>query len=138
MNDEIWADVPEFEGRYKVSNLGRVKSFGKRGKGGRIKREIILKPSTAGQGYFIVFLYRGGRFPETTPYIHRLVARAFVPNPENKPNVNHLDGVRTNNQATNLEWCTQSGNLIHSWATGLSKHSGKRLLRKRNSKGQFA
>lgn len=101
--EEIWKDVVGFEGLYKVSNCGRVFS---------IKRNIILKQNVngRGQGYFQVGLYNGKN--HTKP-IHRLVAEAFIPNPNEYPQVNHIDEDAKNNHVDNLEWCTSRHNNNH-------------------------
>ncbi len=98
----IWKDIIGYEGLYQVSNTGLVKSL----KG---RRERILKFSSP-RGYKCVKLYKDGK---VNYLVHRLVAKAFIPNPDNKPDVNHLDGVRSNNNAENLEWCTSSENSLH-------------------------
>jgi hypothetical protein len=99
---EIWKDIEGYEGLYQVSNLGRIKSLNFKRSG----KEGILKSNPEG-GYCAVTLShkRRGVF-----YIHRLVATAFIPNPENKPEVNHINHNKRDNRASNLEWVTQSEN----------------------------
>lgn len=92
---------------YAVSNLGRVKS---------LWREKVLAAHPTYRGYVHVKLGRGPHY-----LVHRLVAQAFVPNPDGKPQVNHIDGNPLNNRATNLEWATQSENQLHAVRTGLQK-----------------
>jgi hypothetical protein len=122
---EIWKDIKEFEGRYQVSNMGRVKSLAriivgnKRGKSHKYNwPEKILKFSRTrkGMGYCIVTLSRNGVACYRT--IHRLVAKAFVPNPENKPQVNHKNRKKADNKSSNLEWCTLIENLRHAQLNG--------------------
>jgi len=100
--EEIWRDVIGYEGLYQVSNLGNVKSLNYRYQ----KTERIIKPRDAGRGYYKVMLYKDCKHEERL--VHRLVAQAFVPNPENKHHVHHLDGIRNNNRADNLQWVTGS------------------------------
>ena len=109
LDGEEWRDVEGYDGDYKVSNFGRVKSL----KRGKVK---ILKPMLQGD-YIYVYLCKDGK--ETSITIHRLVAKAFVPNPEGKPEVNHIDGNKLNNCAENFEWTTHSENLRHAIDTGL-------------------
>jgi hypothetical protein len=106
---EIWRDIKNYEGIYEVSNLGRIKSISRNG---TIKENRILKPNKV-MGYSQVGLQKYG----TRKYkkIHRLVAEAFIPNPENKKEVNHKDGNKTNNCVDNLEWVTTSENQLHSY-----------------------
>lgn len=105
---EIWKDIDGYDGLYQVSNLGHVKSF-------RRGRERILKASPNSNGYPKVSL---GKCNNT--FVHRLVATAFVPNPDDKPEVNHINGDKSDNRAVNLEWCTPSENTQHAFTTGLN------------------
>lgn len=110
--DEIWADIPHYEGHYQVSNLGRVKSLYYRNNNSFIpNREKILKQLDA-NGYKRVRLFEKGIHNQFS--VHRLVAQVFIPNPENKPCINHIDGNKENNKVDNLEWCTYSENEQHS------------------------
>ena len=109
---EIWKDIPNYEGLYQVSNLGRVKSTPIC----KHKKPRILK-NIPRNGYFSVILCDGKT--QKNVFVHRLVAECFVPNPENKPIVNHIDGNKSNPHFSNLEWCTQKENVRHAWKTGL-------------------
>ena len=109
---EIWRDIKGFEGYYQISNLGRVKSFCK----GKIK---ILNVLPSKRGYLRVDLRRPNK--RRRCFVHVLVAEAFVPNPENKPQINHRDGNKQNNHFKNLEWSTGSENCQHAYDTGLQK-----------------
>ena len=113
---EIWKDIVGYEGLYQISNFGRTKRTYKNSK---VK---ILKPWINRQGYLIVDLCKNSKskhFP-----IHRLVATAFIQNPENKPEPNHEDGNKFNNHVSNLKWVTKSENIQHAMNSGLN-HSGE-------------
>lgn len=104
--EEIWKDIEGYEGLYQVSNFGRVKSLGRFKKNNQIK-EKILKPRINSSGYKQVSLYN--KFQKTYS-VHRLVAKAFIPNPDNLPQVNHKDENKLNNHVNNLEWCNSKYN----------------------------
>lgn len=103
---ETWKDVEGYEGLYQVSDEGRVKSLKKRF--GRQEGERIMKPSMEWCGYMRLGLTKDGKARIFA--VHRLVAKAFIPNPENKPVINHIDGNRANNRVENLEWATYKEN----------------------------
>lgn len=105
-------DIPGYEGLYKVTEDGDVISVMFRNNHVQKERERVLKPFDNGRGYLTVILRKGGtRKPY---YVHRLVAGAFVENPNNYNVVNHKDGNTHNNSAENLEWCTQQYNVNYS------------------------
>lgn len=110
--DEIWKPVIGYEGLYEVSNLGRVKGLERQGNW----RDNILTQCMIGN-YVKVSLTVNGK--SQNKLVHRLVAQAFIPNPENKPEVNHKDGNKLNNCLDNLEWVTKSENIKHAYRTGL-------------------
>lgn len=122
---EIWKDIPGYEGLYQVSNLGRVKALERMTKRERplFVKERILCPGKR-TGYLIVSL--GSGKARKSYSVHRLVANAFIPNPENKRTVNHKDGNKMNNEASNLEWNTDKENLNHAIKTGLLKYENNR------------
>lgn len=121
MPTEIWKDVVGFEGHYQVSNLGNVRSLPRlrlsRGGSFAPVKGKMLVPQLKKDGYFRVHLRKDEI--NTYPSVHRLVAQAFLDNSENKPCVNHKDGVKVNNTVDNLEWCTVSENTIHAIRCGL-------------------
>lgn len=121
IQQEIWKDVPGYEGYYLVSNLGIVKSLNRTvairsGVYGE-RKGVILKQVNDKFGYPTVPLY--GPRKKARFKIHRLVALAFLDNPENKRTVNHIDGVKDNNRLENLEWATNSENNLHAYKVGL-------------------
>lgn len=106
---EIWKDIPEFENLYQISNYGRIFS---------IRRNKIRKLHNV-KGYYHIILCNNAIDFEFK--VHRLVAKAFIPNPKNKPEVNHKKGIKTDNRAWMLEWCTTKENAQHAFKTGLRK-----------------
>ena len=119
---ENWKDIIGYEGLYQVSNLGNVKSLSKtvlnRGKYPSISKEKIFKYRIDKYGYALFRFTKNNKRKNILG--HRLVALAFLPNPENKPQVNHIDGNKLNNNMDNLEWNTAKENVNHSWRNGLS------------------
>lgn len=105
---EIWRAVVEYEGYYEVSSFGRVKSLPRMTARGMMGGQLMT-PVKNKNGYLTVKLCKEGKIKAF--YIHRLVAEAFIPNPDNLPQVNHKDEVKTNNHVSNLEWITIEGNL---------------------------
>jgi hypothetical protein len=123
MQIETWKSIKGYEGLYEVSNLGRVKSLAKmrwNGKAYHLWEERILKQGTNGNDYLVVNLYKNKNIRLVT--VHRLVANAFVDNPNNFKEVNHLDENRKNNNVNNLEWCTRKYNCNYGNRTEKAKH----------------
>ncbi len=112
---EVWKDIPNFEGMYQVSNYGNIKSLARyisNGKGKRYIDEKILTPIDNGYGYKCIGLRNKQK--KTVKYIHRLVAEMFIPNPKGYKQINHKDENKSNNKATNLEWCDSQYNIDYS------------------------
>ena len=125
---EVWKDIKGYEGKYQVSNLGRVKSLPKRrGRGvGYMCEEMILTQAKHHYGYNVVNLRSNGK--GTTIEVHRLVANAFICNPDNKPQINHANGNKTDNRVENLEWCTNGENQLHKYEVLGCKPFGKPVV----------
>ena len=119
---EVWKDIEGFKGYYQISNKGRVKRLPYEYDmyyGGVAKKPGgVLKERLGTNGYPMACLCMEGK--DYYRIVHRLVAQAFIPNPENKPEVNHKDGVKTNNNVENLEWVTRQENIDHAIRTGLT------------------
>jgi len=108
---EIWKDIEGYEGLYEVSNMGNVKSLEHFDSLGRKHNSIIRKPQRLDSGYVIISLTKNSHHKAFL--LHRLVAKHFLPNPYNLPVINHKDQNPSNNCVDNLEWCTQSYNLMY-------------------------
>ncbi len=122
METEIWKDVVNYEGRYQVSNFGNIKSLPiktKNGNGWYIKKGNTLKQHIQ-FGYSGICL-RGKNMEKKRFQVHRLIAIAFIPNPENKKCVNHKNSIRHDNRLENLEWATHSENNLHAFKYGFQK-----------------
>jgi len=111
--EEIWKDIKNYEKLYKISNYGRLFSY---------KSNKILRYSVRPNGYLKYSLYKNGRYEHIS--MHRLVAQAFIPNPNNYQIVNHIDENKTNNQVDNLEWCISKYNV--NYGTGIKKGQRRR------------
>ena len=124
MKGEIWKDIEGYEGLYQVSNMGRVKSLNYR----RTGKEEILKGVDYGEGYLYVSLWKNGKVKQCR--INRLVAQAFLENPQNLPEVNHKNEDKNDNSIENLEWCSKSYNINYGTR---NKKAGKKLTGKKHS-----
>lgn len=118
MDKEIWKDMKNFKGFYKISNEGQIKN----------KKNKILKTSINHNGYIVVYLYKDGK--KYAKKVHRLVAETFITKIEGKNQVNHIDGNKRNNNVNNLEWCTQSENIKHAYKNNL--YEKQRSIAKKN------
>lgn len=141
--EEIWKDIDGYEGLYQVSNLGNVKSLPRQWKCGCHNTEFshngkILKQTLRSNGYYHVCLNNN---KASQLSVHRIVAVAFIDNFGNKPQVNHINGIKTDNHAENLEWVTRSENLQHAVKHGLIKSGYKKpgsgLKGEKNHKSKF-
>lgn len=120
--DEIWKEVDGYDGNFHVSSFGRIKSLKRHvfsGGKNRLRKERIICATLHRDGYIKCTIQSNGN--RKTYMVHRLVAKTFIPNPENKPQINHKNGVKSDNTVENLEWCNASENGIHSYKLGLSK-----------------
>lgn len=143
MEQEIWKDIKEYEGIYQVSNIGRVRSLDriniykngtKRFEKGKIK--VLSKNKL---GYVQIILNKENK--RCSRRVHRLVAQAFIPNPNRYEEINHIDGNKLNNNATNLEWCNRKQNVRHAINKGLRKkyyerRRDKPMMRKLDALGR--
>jgi len=117
INNEIWIEIEGYEKNYEVSNLGNIRrKYSK-------KTKSLQKKNRDKKDYYTgVCLYQNEKIENKL--VHRLVAQAFIPNPENKPCVNHINSIKHDNRVENLEWCTSRENKIHSIDSGTTKNKG--------------
>jgi len=127
---EIWKDIPEYEGLYKVSNMGNIKNVGYYRNGVILKRERMMTPWLGTPGYLEVSLRKDLKTYRV--FVHRAVALAFISNSENKEQVNHKDGNKLNNNSENLEWVTNSENSVHAFEHGSNVRGEKCSFSKLN------
>ena len=124
--EETWKDIQDFEGKYQISDLGRVKSLYNDNGYKKTYREKILKYSIKKNGYCQVILVKNRK--RYSKNIHRLVAQAFIPNPNNLPCVNHKNEIKSDNVVGNLEWCTISYNTRYSCGVKINQYSINNLF----------
>jgi hypothetical protein len=128
-SNEIWKPIKGFEGLYEVSNLGRIKALTRKkncNRGWGWIKEHIMKPTNCGTGYYRVPLTNKDHIKKYY-LVHRLVAQTFIDNPSNLPQVNHINGDKSNNGVDNLEWCTREDNIKHAYKIGLNP-SRKKII----------
>ena len=116
---EVWRPVPQTNDRYYASNMGRLLT--RRWHNANI--HAIMKPSLDACGYLRTMILKNGEYH--TIKMHREIAKVFIPNPLNKPTINHINGIKTDNRIENLEWATQSENVSHAFAIGLENNAGE-------------
>lgn len=121
---ESWIDIKDFEGKYQISNLGRIKSILRKlnsryGQNRTLNEKFLSLNKDKNTHYVSITLSKDNK--RFTKSIHRLVAQAFIPNPENKCCVNHIDGNPSNNLLTNLEWVTMKENSQHAYSKQLKR-----------------
>jgi len=125
----MWKPVKNWEHLLEVNKFGAVRTIDRmvKARGGRYRRcsSVVKTPHLTLNGYMALHVYYQGKYKDL--YLHRILAETFIPNPENKRTINHIDGVKTNNRLSNLEWATDSENIKHAWRTGLRTYTGKML-----------
>lgn len=138
---EVWKPIDGYDGLYEVSNLGRVRSLEFRNGTGAHRRTKIMNQTDNGHGYKIVGFKVG--YKRKNHYVHRLVAKAFIPNPDNLPVIDHIDHDRSNNHVSNLRWMTQGDNVRYS-RERMSKprqkpmtNTGERYVSKQKKDGRY-
>jgi len=124
---EIWKPILNYENFYLASSAGRIRSLErniKHYRGGKslYKGKIFERSSASKHGYIYVPLHKDGINKQFS--VHRLIAQTFIPNPDNKPYINHKNGIKTDNRIENLEWCTASENNKHAFKIGLKNQVG--------------
>lgn len=126
IENEYWIAIKGFERLYEVSNMGRIRSWFRGQK--KYLCPIIVGTGFVKVGYHTVHLCKEKRSDIRHVLVHRIVAENFIPNPENKPCINHINGIKTDNRVENLEWCTYSENMTHAFDMGLN-FSGEKALK---------
>lgn len=117
MSEEIWEDIPGYQGLYFASNLGRIKN-----------RKIVMRSNKNNSGYQMIHLSKDKNPKAYT--VHRLIAMTFIPNPDHKPQVDHIDCDKSNNRVENLRWASQKENMRHASASGMLDNSAKKARKR--------
>ena len=134
-----WKEIKGYEGKYIVSNYGEVISLPRYKQNHSKKQYVdpkeILKYTSPNNGYVYVCLYDKNKLKNMR--LHKLVAQAFIPNPFNLPQINHIDGNKQNNRADNLQWCTCKENIIHAYKIGLAENKNKIKVNQYDLKGNL-
>lgn len=123
---EKWKDIDKYKGYYQISNKGRVRSLDRivnNRYGKRVVKSRQMKVFKDSYGYGVVSLCKNGKTEMTR--VHRLIAEVFIPNPENKPCINHKNGIKYDNRMSNIEWCTYKENNNHAIKNGLNNQKGE-------------
>lgn len=123
---EIWKDIPDFEGLYQVSNLGNVKTLERTTKnkqGTCLRKEKLLNLNISNRGYVNVKLYNTSKNIKKTIFVHKLVGLCFLNNANQYKEINHIDGNKLNNNINNLEWCSRSHNVKEAYRLNLRKET---------------
>ena len=126
--EEIWKDIEGYEGLYQVSNLGRIKSLQRTitDKNGKVKtiKETLMKHNTDDKGYKYVFLSKNNT--KKFSRVHKLIAQAFIPNPLNLPEIDHINTIQDDNRIENLRWCTHKENMNNNETLRKFREKGRR------------
>ena len=122
LDSEHWRPCPIFPNRYMVSDDGRVYS---------VLNDMLIKPEVTAKGYYRYFLYEKGK--ERKAKAHRLVAMAFIPNPEGKPQIDHINGIKTDNRVSNLRWCSNRENANNPVTLAKNRASLMKRVKRMNT-----
>lgn len=131
--EEIWKDIKDYKGYYQVSNLGNIKSLSRIVRSPLKKYPFVIRKGKKLKPYInkrngYVYIQLNKENKNKLVRVHRLVAEAFIPNSDNRLQVNHKNGIKTDNKVSNLEWCTASENIKHAYRNGLNKPKKRRII----------